>query len=179
MSIYSLHTMSFQQLFKLGMKRNIPEFLEFPGTTYNIGSSQNDTWQIPGAIALGKPDWNYPIIHQAIPAPNDSVSTIHCYHFLEHLSGQDAISFLRECERIMIPGSSVFNFCMPYYKSNLQAECLDHKSQWNENSFRNLFENHGYDVAGAWTLRIHAIMIAGIKEDNLCVIGQLRKALNA
>jgi hypothetical protein len=62
---------------------------------------------------------------------------------------------------------------MPYYNSNLAAECLDHRSMWNENSFRNLFENSGFNVAGDWELRQHFLMIAGIVERNLCIIGQL------
>lgn len=174
--------MNIQQLFKLGMKRDLPELLEFHGITYNIGSSPSDTWKIPDAIALGPPDWKWPCYHDAldyvlinarIPAENAAVSTIHCYHFLEHLSGKDAIAFLRECERVMKPDASVLNFCMPYYNSNLQAECLDHKSAWNENTFRNLFNNSGFDLAGEWKLRTHFIMIAGVKEDNLSIIGQL------
>lgn len=165
--------MNFQNLFKLGMKRDLPELLEFPGLTYNIGSSPNDRWKIEGATPLGFPDWGFPWCN--IPVEDGSIATIHCYHFMEHLSGIDAIKFLRECERVMIPGASVLNFCMPYYSSNLQAECLDHKSFWNENSFRNLFDNSGFDIAGKWELKTHFIMIAGVKEDNLCIIGQITR----
>jgi hypothetical protein len=171
--------MNFQDLFKLGMKRKLMPLLEFPGKIYNLGSSPNDFFQIPGAIPLGLPDWEWPFTKfllmdkkVGIPELDGTVATIHCYHFLEHLKGEDAISLLRECERVMIPGASVLNFCMPYYNSNLQAECLDHKSAWNENSFRNLFENSGFDM-GTWALRTHFIMIAGIDERNLCIIGQL------
>jgi len=164
--------MDFQELFKLGMKRNIPAVIKYDhGRAINLGSSKSDVWQIPGADALGRPLWDFP--HHNLPYDNASITTIHCYHFLEHLTGIDAITMLRECERVMIPGRSVLNFCMPYYNSNLQAECLDHKSFWNENSFRNLFENSGFDIAGEWKLRTHFILIAGVVEDNLCVIGQL------
>lgn len=172
--------MDFQDLFLLGMKRNLSELLEFPGqASINVGSSPDDKWSINGCVALGRPaagfsknsGWVFP--RDRIPYDDATVATIHCYHFLEHLSGDDAITFLREAERVMIPGKSVLNFCMPYYSSNLQAECLDHRSFWNENSFRNLFENSGYDIAGGWKLRTHFIMIAGVVERNLCVIGQL------
>lgn len=163
--------MNFQDMFKLGMKRDLPELLEFPGSALNIGSSPTDTWKIPGTLALGYPDWRWPF--SPIPAKFGTISTIHCYHFLEHLSGKDAISFLRNCEGVMIPGASVMNFCVPYYTSNLQAECLDHKSQWNENTFRNLFDNSGYSLAGRWELKVHFLMIAGIVERNMCLIGQL------
>jgi hypothetical protein len=164
--------MNIQQLFKLGMKRDLPVLLEYQaynGKIFDIGASGKAV--TTDAIALGLPDWSFP--RDKIPAEKATVKTIHCYHFLEHLSGENAILFLRECERVMIPGRSVLNFCMPYYNSNLQAECLDHKSSWNENSFRNLFNNSGYNIAGEWKLNTHFIMIAGVKEDNLCIIGQL------
>lgn len=166
--------MNFQDLFELGMKRHLPELLQFPGKAYNLGSSPDDIHKIPGAIPLGRPDWCWPVsgIHP-IPEEDETVATIHCYHFLEHLTGDHAISLLRECERVMIPGGSVLNFCMPYYNSNLQAECLDHKSAWNENNFRNLFCNSGFNISGKWSLKQHFMLIAAIKEDNLCVIGQL------
>lgn len=167
--------MNIQHLFAMGMKRDLPPLIACPGgLVLNIGSSKTDHWQMwlmSGAKSLGRPDWVFP--RNPIPYPNNSVSTIHCYHFLEHLTGDDAILFLRECERVMIPGASVMNFCMPYYNSNLQAECLDHRSVWNENSFRNLFENSGFDIAGKWELKVHFLMIAGIVERNLCIIGQL------
>lgn len=163
-----------QDLFRLGMKRNLPPLLSFPGgRAINVGSSPSDTWDIPSAVALGLPNWVWP--RDPIPFSKESVSTIHCYHFLEHLTGVDAIRFLREAERVMIPGASVLNFCMPYYNSSLQAECLDHKSMWNESTFGNLFNNSGYDVAGEWKLKVHFQMIAGIVERNLCIIGQLTR----
>lgn len=161
----------FQELFLLGMKRSFPDLLNFNGRQINVGSSKGDRWTNPYAEALGRPNWEFP--RDQLPYDNESVATIHCYHFLEHLSGEDAIKFLRECERVMIPRKSVLNFCMPYYNSNLQAECLEHKSQWNENSFRNLFDNSGYDIAGRWDLKVHFLIIAGVVERNLCIIGQL------
>jgi hypothetical protein len=165
--------MEFQELFRLGMKRLVPNLLAFPGRAINVGSSKGDRWPNFEAEPLGRPDWVFPIDN--LPYDDHSIATIHCYHFLEHLTGDDAIRFLREAERVMIPNGSVLNFCMPYYSSNLQAECLDHRSSWNENSFRNLFNNSGYDLAGKWDLRCHFIMIAGLVERNLCVIGQLAR----
>lgn len=161
----------FQELFYSGMKRQLPVLKQFHGRSINVGSGEGDRWTEPGAESLGPPHWNFP--HDHIPAADGTIATIHCYHFLEHLNGGNAIKFLREAERVMIPGASVMNFCMPYYNSNLAAECLDHESQWNENSFRNLFDNSGYDIAGMWDLKVHFIMIAGVVERNLCVIGQL------
>ena len=42
-------------------------------------------------------------------------------------------------------------------------------------TFRNTFENDTYDVdgSGAWGLKVHFRMIAGIARRNLALIGQL------
>lgn len=162
--------MNIQQLFRLGMKRDIPELLEFSGLSFDIGAS--GVAVASGAIPLGLPEWDFP--HDPIPAHDGTVATIHAYHFLEHLNGHVVIKFLREAERVMIPGASVLNFCIPYYNSNQQAQDLTHESAWCEDTFKNLFHNSWYD-RGEWKLRVHAIMIMGIVERNLSLIGQLRR----
>lgn len=163
---------NFQGLFFNGMKRQLPGIVSYNGMAIDIGCSDRDKCVLD-AEPLGRPNWVFP--RDMLPYPNGSIATIHCYHFLEHLSGDDAIVLLRECERVMTPGWSVMNFCMPYYNSNLQAECLEHKSSWNEETFRNLFNSDGKkaDIAGRWELRVHFQLIAGIVERNLCLIGQL------
>ncbi len=162
-----------QGLFKLAMKRDIPQLIdnwEMPGLIFDIGASGR--YKVDGATALGLPQWWFPGCD--IPSDNNATATIHCYHFLEHLSGSDVIRFLREVERVLrIDG--VMNFCVPYYNSNLMAQDLTHRSAWCEDSFRNLFENTFYDPAGRWRLRVHTIFIMGIVERNLALIGQIVK----
>ena len=158
-----------QDLFRLGMKRELPELLTFNGVAFDIGASGKAV--APGAIPIGLPDWQFP--RDCIPAETGTVATIHAYHFLEHLTGTDAIAFLREAERVTIPGASVLNFCIPYFNSNQQAQDLTHKSFWCEDTFKNLFDNQWYDHAGEWKLKVHTIMIIGIVERNLSLIGQL------
>jgi hypothetical protein len=161
-----------QQLFLNGMKRTLPELLEFEGLAIDVGATGK--YVAEGAQPLGLPDWSFP--EQMLPYHAESVSTIHCYHFLEHLTGSDAILFLRECERVMIPGKSVLNFCIPYQGTMLHGHDLTHKSTWNEETFDSLFfktrENY-YDPAGEWLLRPHFVMIAGIVNRNIALIGQL------
>ena len=99
------------------MKRYLPELLTYEGPSFDIGSSGR--YQVPGAVALGRPTWVHP--RDPIPADDDSVATIHAYHFLEHLSGNDAVSFLREVERVLIPERGVMNFSMPHSSSELMA----------------------------------------------------------
>ena len=98
--------MNFQRLFALGMKRHLPELVTCPGPRYDIGASGK--YVAPGAIPLGPPNWIFP--RDPIPAADDSLATIHCCHFLEHLSGDNAVLFLREVERVLIPERGVMNF---------------------------------------------------------------------
>ncbi|RMF27281.1 MAG: hypothetical protein D6765_07785 [Bacteroidetes bacterium] len=41
------------------------------------------------------------------PCPRGVARHIHCEHFLEHLSQEDAIRFLGECHRLLEPGGSL------------------------------------------------------------------------
>lgn len=160
-----------QELFWFGMMREIPPLLPPPaGLVFDIGAS--GLKKAPGAVALGLPEWCWP--RDAIPAGAETVGVVHCYHFLEHLSGEDAIAMLREFERVLVPGG-VVNFCIPYYNSNLAAHDLTHKSSWCEDSFTNLFKNSYYDPAGSWRLKQHFCVIMGIVERNIVLVGQLVK----
>jgi hypothetical protein len=160
-----------QELFWWGMMREVPPLLQPPaGLAFDVGAS--GLKKAPGAVALGLPEWSWP--RDRIPAEDSTVAVIHAYHFMEHLSGEDAIAMLREFERVLVPGG-VVNFCIPYYNSNLWAHDLTHKSQWCEDSFTNLFKNDYYDPAGAWKLRQHFCVIMGVVERNTVIIGQLTK----
>jgi hypothetical protein len=164
---------SFQTLFALGMKRQLPELLEHDGRAFDVGASGKQV--APGATPLGAPAWVFP--RDRIPAAADSVATLHAYHFLEHLSGDDAVAFLREVERVLIPERGVMNFSIPYYSATVAAHDLNHKSQWCEDTFKNLFtdDTYDHDGGGAWRLRVHSLLIAGVVQRNLCVIGQIVK----
>lgn len=167
---------SIQDLFMLGMKREIKPLLPIKkgGLAFDLGAS--GTKVAEGAIPLGLPDWRFPL--HPIPAEDESVDTIHAYHFLEHLAGEDAIALLVEAQRVLKKGG-VFQFCIPYYKSNIASHDLTHKSFWTETTFQNLFRNQFYDpTAGSvaeWKLSIHAVFIMGIVERNIALLGQLVK----
>lgn len=163
--------MTFQDLFELGMKRRLPELLTCEGPKFDCGSS--GTYKVPGAIALGPPDWRVPI--NPIPAEDDTVAEIHAYHFLEHLTGEEVVWFLRESERVLIPERGVLNFSMPYYNSNLQAQNLDHKFAFCEETFDSLFVDRTYEFHGTWKLRVHVRVIMAVYERNLAIMGQLTK----
>jgi hypothetical protein len=164
-------TMSFQQLFALGMMRHLPELLTCDGRSFDVGASGK--YIAPGAIALGPPTWVWP--RDKIPCGDDQAATVHAYHFLEHLTGSDAILFLREVERVLIPVRGVLNFSVPYFSSVLAAQDLDHKSRWCEETFQNLFEDDTYEHSGKWRLKVRFLLIAGIVNRNMCIIGQIVK----
>lgn len=167
--------MTTNDIFRLAMKRSIKEPLPLVGAlAYDIGAGYIDIDQ--SAIRLGLPDWSWP--RDPIPAESSSVDYIHCYHFLEHLSGEDAIRFLQEVQRVL-KGGGVFKFCVPYYNSSMMGHDLTHKSSWNEETLVCLFKNDYYDrLAGdnfKWHLRIHFQFIIGIVERNIALVGQLVK----
>jgi hypothetical protein len=166
--------MNFQYLFALGMKRKLPDLLTCnEGLRFDVGSTGK--YVVSNATPLGPPKWQWP--RDGIPANNECVGELHAYHFLEHLSGEDAISFLREVERVLIPACGVFNFSIPYYSTVLANQDLEHKSFWSEETFRNLFENDTYLrlSAGPWKLHIHFLIIAGVVSRNLALVGQIVK----
>ena len=162
---------SFQHLFRLGMKRDLPELLAFDGPSFDCGASGK--YVAPGAVPLGPPQWIVP--RDPIPAADDSVATVHAYHFLEHLAGDDAVKFLREVERVLIPGRSVFNFSVPYFNTVLMAQSLEHKSWWCEETFPKLFHEDTFRYYGEWRLRVHFQVIMGIVNRNVGLLGQLVK----
>lgn len=164
--------MMIQDLFRLGMKRDLPWLLEYPdGVKVDVGATGE--FVVPGAIPLGLPDWSFP--RDRLPFEDGSVTTLHAYHFLEHLPGEHALLFLRELERVMVPGRSVFNYSIPYFSSSLAVQDLTHKSFWCEDNFKTTFDNWTYDVdgKGKWKLKVHFQMIAGVVGRNLALIGQL------
>lgn len=169
--------MNIQELFKLAMKRDLPELLETPSHLVyphlNMGAGKS---VIPGAINIDKPEWEWPK-SERLPVEDECIGLIHAYHFLEHLSGEDAITMLLEFQRVLKPGG-IINFVVPYYNSSMQAHDLTHKSFWNEDTFQTLFRCEYYDPNGLtqqWKLRVHFQVIIGIVERNMALMGQLVK----
>ena len=168
--------MKIQELFKLSMKRALPELLtndEMEGVILNVGAGNS---VIPGATNIDKPKWSWPDSGK-LPCFDGTVKTIHAYHFLEHLSGEDAITMLLEFQRVLKVGG-IINFVVPYYNSSMQAHDLTHKSFWNEDTFKTLFSCEYYDPNGLtkeWKLEVHFQVIIGIVERNMALMGQLVK----
>lgn len=163
--------MNIQQFFKIGLDRDIPELLAPTNIGRGIDLGASGTKKtLPDA--LGAPDWVWP--RDPIPAHPATIKVFHCFHFLEHLTGEDAIALLRAMETALEPGG-VINIVVPYYNSSMQAHDLTHKSQYNEGTFPNLFKNAYYDMAGEWRLSLHTQFIMGIVERNMALFVQLTK----
>lgn len=163
--------MDIQHFFKIGLARDIPQLLTPPaeGLQIDLGASGIKK-TLP--IAIGAPDWLWP--RDPLPCEPGSVALFHAFHFLEHLTGEDAIHLLRDMETALVPGG-VINIVVPYYNSSMQAHDLTHKSCYNESSLPNLFNNGYYSAAGEWQLRVHTQFIMGIVERNLALFVQLTK----
>ena len=62
-------------------------------------------------------------LNQPIPLPDGSVDRILSEHFLEHVSQSTIAHVLRECHRLLKPGS-VARLAVPDYEHPRQRECL-------------------------------------------------------
>lgn len=186
--------MNIQQLFALGMKREVPELLDFPsGHVLNLGCGKH---VLSNAINLDYPDWDAETYHIEIPSaikaqmtgielphpemgsimttcPSGSIAGIHAYHFLEHV--RDPRRMLREMQRVLMPGG-VINICVPHYWGSMAHHDLDHKNTYAIDTWANTFSAPWYtkDREG-WKLRIHFNMLMAITERNAAILTQLVK----
>ena len=165
--------MNHRELAKLALDRDIGELKEVKGFTIGIGES--GTKKTSSDMNLGLPSWSFP--KDKIPTNDGEVSLIHCYHFLEHLTGEQDILFLKEVQRVLEYGG-IFQYGVPYYTSELAYQDLTHKSFWTESSFKMLMNNPYYDpetTGFKWELEIQSQCIVGVVGRNLMLIGQLIK----
>jgi len=162
--------MTVQELFKLGMKRDVESILEpGPGEVLNLGAGNTEyDWATP----LDLPTWDAETMQ--IPRADESVSAIYAFHFLEHFHGKRTIEILRECERVLVPGG-LLTVVVPHRLGAMAFQDLDHKCFWTEETWKTLLGNSYYDKHGEWKLSLRFNMIAGIAERNLCLMSQLVK----
>ena len=148
-----------QQFFKYGLDRDIPPLAQPPArpgsdftgtaqklrfTSLELGPGKKK--HIPSDFKLGRPEWEAGLM---MPFPAECMGEIHAYQFFEHLDGDTALAVLRECERVLVPGG-VLNMVTPYYSSAHQAQALDHKSFWSEETWHWMFGNQYYDPLATW-----------------------------
>jgi ribosome modulation factor len=164
--------MDFAEIFTNAIKRDPGHLLDplHPGPILNLGSGRAP---IDGAINLDRPEWEAPFLFDI---KDESVSVVHAYHFIEHLSPSDAHEMLREIERVLMPGS-VANIAVPHAMCPLAFQAPDHRSYWTEEGWQDTFYSTGYDsgYGHKWDLDITWMMVASTRWQNLCVLLQLAK----
>jgi hypothetical protein len=178
--------MTLEQLFRLGMKRYIlPLEDPLPGTgpILNLGAGRSELkWPRAWAhrvVDLDRPAWDADIDGLGM-YEDSSVAGIFAFHFLEHLVSP--ISFLRECERVLMPFAPM-TIVVPYYSAALASQDLTHQHFFTEETWKTLFNNQYYDDvsvynAGPWRFSIGTNVIVGIVERNLSLFTQLIRAQN-
>lgn len=163
----------FQDAFLWGMSRMTPPIQPFPdGPILNLGAGRK---VLPfSTVNLDLPKWDARV--DTIPYATGKVAGIIALHFLEHLDGDVVMRVLGEAERALMSGGSML-IAVPYYNSQVQAQNLDHRSVYCEETWRNVFEDETYDrgTRGEWRLRVGFNLICGIVERNLCLMTQLVK----
>jgi len=160
-----------RHLFSLGMKYFPEEIITPLGVVVNLGSGNNP---IPGTISLDYPAWNAEVDN--LPFGDGELDGIYAFHFLEHLSGNNAIRMLVEAQRTLKVGG-VLTVCVPHRLGSMAYHDLDHKSFWSEDTWKNLFKNPYYDKhrEQPWKFRIRFNMIMGLNERNLALFTQLER----
>ena len=158
-------------IFNLGMQREYPEPIPDVDPTcelvLNLGPGNK---HINGAHELEYPSWDAE--KDAIPFPSNTVSQIHAYHFLEHIT--NIVPLMVDIRRVLIPGGHI-NIVVPYWFSSMAYTDLDHKRAFSEKVWRNLFTCDDYFKSKLNPMEVHTNFIIGDRLENLCLLTQLRK----
>lgn len=159
-------------LFQMGMSRVLPRIVPFPpGEVLNLGAGRK---VLPiEATPLDLPEWN---AWHVIPRDDGTVAGVLAFHFLEHLAPVLVIKTISEIDRVLMSGGSAL-IVVPYYSSQMQAQNLDHRSAFCEETWRNLLTDETYarEYERAGNLRVGLNLVCGIVERNLCLMTQLVK----
>ncbi|WKV23260.1 methyltransferase [Pseudomonas phage APTC-PA18] len=162
--------MDIQNLFKLGMKRDIAQLIEPDHRrAVNLGAGNSP---IPGVESLDWPNWDG--ASGRVPYEDGELTAVYAFHFFEHLTGAQVIDLVKDLQRAMAVGATL-NVVVPFYNSNIAHQDLDHKTFFTEETWRTLFRNPFYDKnrEDPWKFIIGTNVIIGVAERNLAVMSQL------
>jgi len=128
---------------------------------------------ITGAVPLDLPDW---AAGDRMPWDDDEVGAIYAFHFFEHLTKDEIINTLWECERVLCRGGILYTVT-PHWDSEAAHQDLDHKSFWSESTWKNLFDNPYYDgsMPRDWKLYEVQSIIMGLVQRNLVVVSMIER----
>lgn len=162
--------MKIEELFKVGMKRDIIPLRDDFGQQLELGGAAEAV--DPNIVGLDfKTGWDANN-NALIPYGAEWFDVIHAYHFLEHLDHPEHV--LAECQRVLAPGGHM-NIVVPYYNSQLQSSCFEHKSFFSEEVWEHLFEKNCNRYGYKWEFQVGTNIIIGVVERNLCLMTQLIK----
>lgn len=164
------------EVFEQGMHTKLDRFwygasARHAGECLNLGAGRK---HIEDAIPLDAENgW---FAGEPMPAEDCSITAIYAHHFLEHLTKDEVISVLRECERVLLP-YGIINIVVPHFTSEQAHHDLDHKTTWTESTFRQLLTCPYYDgtMPRKWLLRERQTLLMGLVQRNLVVVSQLYK----
>jgi len=176
-------------LFRWGMKRELVRPIGPLDNGYNVlnlGSGKSVLkWPHEWAGRVTNMDWpSWDANVDGLKMYDDeSVDGIFAFHFLEHLD--DPIWFLRECQRVLVPGAPL-TIVVPYYSAQIMAHDLTHKHAFCEDTWKVLFSTGYYDknsmttlegavIVAPWRFDIGTNVIIGLVERNLSLMTQLIK----
>lgn len=95
-----------------------------------------------GFVGLDARDFGQPIlwnIDNGIPLPDNSVTEVYANQFFEHLDDAQINSVVWEMHRVCVNGAKAVIQVPP--DTCIQAYDIAHKSRWNEQRFRGLFDS--------------------------------------
>lgn len=162
--------MKIETLFKVGMKRDIIPLRDDFGKQLELGGAvQPVDNNVYGLDIRDGWDGNN---DATIPYADKFFDVIHTYHFLEHLDHPENV--LIECQRVLKSGGHM-NIVVPYYNSQLQSSCFEHKSFFSEEVWKHLFEKNCNRYGYKWEFQVGTNIIIGVVERNLCLMTQLIK----
>ncbi len=161
------------EIFSMGMDREVYGYNEWwpiggQGLVLNLGSGNK---KIQGTTPLDLPSWD--ANHDEIPYEDGVVDSILAFHFLEHIRNVHFV--LAECQRVLKPEGTV-NIVVPYGMSDCAIQDLSHVHRFNEDTWKNTFQNPYYsrpDHPVVWEFDIGFNMIMGLVNRNLALVTQL------
>jgi Methyltransferase domain len=152
---------------------------EFPRPTQMFLYNHGDRFiQLGGGrkFIRGWDGWDYPewdAEKDAIPEKDDSIAGIVSYHMFDHISPNAVRHVLLECARVL-RDEGTLTVIVPHYMGELAHSCIDHKTQFGIDSWRNVLDNKHdptQDDNGI-ELKLGFNMILGLSEANLVLVTQ-------
>jgi SAM-dependent methyltransferase len=174
------HPVTLWDHFKIAMVRDFPPFFNthiHPGQTF-VQLGPGEKIIEPGYhnwVNLDWPEWD---ADDPLPFQDETVAGICTYHSMDHFPNPTFV--LAEVQRVLKPRGWFVNV-VPHYSSQLANECIDHKTRWGTDTWRNILTEHQYKhgmIAGEperWKLKIGFNMIMGLTERNVVLVTQLIK----